>query len=68
MRRIPLILLFVFLLSLVTLGQQTDNSRPQPTPPAAVEPQQPPRSNDDEVVRITPNQTTLDIGLWTLDF
>ncbi|HYU97355.1 MAG TPA: VWA domain-containing protein [Pyrinomonadaceae bacterium] len=60
MKRIPLILLFVLLLTLVALAQQTDNSRPQPTPPAAVEPQQPSRSNDDEVVRITTNLVQVD--------
>ncbi len=60
MRRIPLVLLFVLLLSLTALAQQTDNSRPQPTPPLEVAPQQPSRSNDDEVVRITTNLVQVD--------
>ena len=60
MRGIPLILLFILLLSLAALAQQTDNSRPQPTPPPEVEPQQPSRSNDDEVVRITTNLVQVD--------
>lgn len=60
MSRIPIILLFVLLLSRAALAQQTDNSRPQPTPPPAVEPQQPSRSNDDDVVRITTNLVQVD--------
>ncbi|HKB65893.1 MAG TPA: VWA domain-containing protein [Pyrinomonadaceae bacterium] len=60
MRRIPLILLFVLLLSLATLAQQTDNSRPQPTPSPESEPQQPSRSSDDDVVRITTNLVQVD--------
>src|SRR6476469_7899359 len=59
MRRIPLILLFVLLLSLAAPAQQTDNSKPQPTPPQT-EPQQSSRSNDDDVVRITTNLVQLD--------
>ena len=60
MRRILVILLFVLLLSLAALAQQTDNSKPQPTPTPAVEPQQPSRSNEDEVVRITTNLVQVD--------
>src|SRR5678816_3816598 len=60
MSRIPPILLFVLLFSLATLAQQTDNSRPQPPPAAEGEPQQSPRSNDDEVVRITTNLVQVD--------
>ena len=60
MSRIPLILLFMLLLSLAALAQQTDNSRPQPTPSPASEPQQPSRSNEDEVVRITTNLVQVD--------
>src|SRR5258707_14527336 len=60
MRRIPLILLFVLLLSLATLAQQTDNSRPQPTPSPESEPQQPARSSDDDVVKITTNLVQVD--------
>ncbi|MGH9871930.1 MAG: VWA domain-containing protein [Pyrinomonadaceae bacterium] len=59
MGRIPLILSFVSLLSLAALAQQTDNSKPQPTPPQT-EPQQPARSSDDDVVRITTNLVQLD--------
>src|SRR5882724_417471 len=60
MRRILVILLFVCLFSLAALAQQTDNSKPQPTPTPAVELQQPSRSNDDEVVRITTNLVQVD--------
>jgi VWFA-related protein len=60
MRRILVILLFVWLFSLAASAQQTDNSKPQPTPTPAVEPQQPSRSNDDEVVRITTNLVQVD--------
>ena len=60
MSRIPPILLFVLLLSLAALAQQTDNSRPQPTPSPESEPQQPSRSNEDEVVRITTNLVQVD--------
>jgi VWFA-related protein len=60
MRRIPLILLFVLLLSLATLAQQTDNSKPQPTPSPESQPQQPSRSSEDEVVRITTNLVQVD--------
>jgi len=60
MSSIPPILLFVLLFSLATLAQQTDNSRPQPPPAAEGEPQQSPRSNDDEVVRITTNLVQVD--------
>ena len=59
MRRIPLILLFVLLLSLAAPAQETDNSKPQPTPPQ-IEPQQSSRSTDDDVVRITTNLVQLD--------
>jgi VWFA-related protein len=59
MRRIPLVLFFVLLLSLAALAQQTDNAKPQPTPPQTV-PQEPSRSNDDEVVRITTNLVQVD--------
>src|SRR4030095_5660673 len=62
MKRIPPILLFLLFLSLAALAQQTDNSRPQPqpTPPPESVPQQPSRSNDDEVVRITTNLVQVD--------
>ena len=60
MSRIPLILLFVLLLCLAALAQQTDNSRPQPTPSPESDPQQPSRSNEDEVVRITTNLVQVD--------
>ena len=60
MSRIPPILLLGLLLSLATLAQQTDNSRPQPPPAAEGEPQQSPRSNDDEVVCITTNLVQVD--------
>lgn len=59
MRRVPLIFLFGLLLSLGILAQQPDNPKPQstPTPP---EPQQPSRSGDDDVVRITTNLVQVD--------
>ena len=60
MSRIPPILLFVLLLSLGVLAQQTDNSRPQPTPSPETGAQQSSRSNDDEVVRITTNLVQVD--------
>src|SRR6185369_10783913 len=60
MSRIPPILLFVLLLSLAAVAQQTDNSRAQPTPSPASEAQQPSRSNEDEVVRITTNLVQVD--------
>lgn len=60
MSRIPLILLVVLLLSLATLAQQTDTSRPQPTPSPESEVQQPSRSNEDDVVRITTNLVQVD--------
>jgi VWFA-related protein len=60
MRRIPLILLFVLLLSLASSAQQTESPKPQPTPSPESEPQQPARSNDDEVVRITTNLVQVD--------
>ncbi len=60
MSRIPPILLFVLLLSLAALAQQTDTSRPQPTPSPESEVQQPSRSNEDDVVRITTNLVQVD--------
>jgi len=60
MSRIPPILLFVLLLSLGVLAQQTDNSRPQPTPSPETGTQLSSRSNDDEVVRITTNLVQVD--------
>jgi VWFA-related protein len=59
MRRVPLIFLFGLLLSLPILGQQPDSTKPQPTP-APSEPQQPSRSGDDDVVRITTNLVQID--------
>ena len=56
MRRIPLIFLFGLLLSLAILAQQPDKPKTQPTP----EPQQPSRSGDDDVVRITTNLVQVD--------
>ncbi len=60
MSRIPPILLFGLLLSLATLAQQTDNSKPQATPSPESDAQQPSRSNEDEVVRITTNLVQVD--------
>ena len=60
MRRIPLILLFVLLLSLASSAQQTESPKPQPSPSPESEPQQPARSNEDEVVRITTNLVQVD--------
>jgi len=60
MSRIPPILLFVLLLSLGVLAQQTDNSRPRPTPSPETGAQQSSRSNDDEVVCITTNLVQVD--------
>lgn len=59
MRRFPLIFLFGLLLSLAILAQQPDSPTPQPTPTPA-EPQQPSRSGDDDVVRITTNLVQVD--------
>ncbi|HEV7747470.1 MAG TPA: VWA domain-containing protein [Pyrinomonadaceae bacterium] len=59
MRRIPLIFLFGLLLSLGIPAQQPDSTKPQPTP-TPTELQQPSRSGDDDVVKITTNLVQVD--------
>ncbi len=59
MRRIVLIFLFGFAISLAGLAQQPDGPKPQPSPQQP-EPQQSSRSGDDDVVRITTNLVQVD--------
>ncbi|HEV7683617.1 MAG TPA: VWA domain-containing protein [Pyrinomonadaceae bacterium] len=59
MRRVPQIFLLGLLLSLAILAQQPDSPKPQPTPPPT-ESQQPSRSGDDDVVRITTKLVQVD--------
>ena len=59
MRRIPLVLLLVLLFSTLALPQQSASPTPQASP-APIEPQQPTRPNDEDVVRITTNLVQVD--------